>query len=274
MKQSAQWYGIGCCILFLTLAGCDYQTSTAEQKTNTGHQQQSVAVLETHIQPLALEDDMVQTRYGKLEIVRSQQEMPPDTLKLDGKQIFREEAFYLSLHQYITQNDRDLVLFGSNCGGTGCPENHFYLAVLEKNAEPAILTQENFVAYPDDLKVKTEGEKLIIDLGFAGGKHKVATLQGKELKIALEDVPKTFLGEEDCQWLQTDAIDACIEYRESDEKCADPQSEFSGYLSRGVVALSNYPGFVTEAFDRHCKAACETGKRPDYETFAKEVCSK
>lgn len=274
MRLVAPWPAIACCALGLAIAGCNDANTSAKSEKLMNETAAQVAVIETRIQPLALEDDSVQTRYGKLEIVRSQPDMPPDTLNLDGKQILRQEAFYLSLHHYVTQNERDVVVVGSNCGGTGCPENQFYLVVLDKEAPSLVLTQDNFVAYPDDLKVKADGKDLVIDLGFDTGKHKFATLQDKTLKITLNEAPKTFLGEEDCQWLHKDALAGCLEYRDSNTKCTDPQSEFSGYLARGVAALANYPGFGHEAFKKYCFTTCDTSKRPDYATFAKEVCSK
>ena len=93
-------------------------------------------------------------------------------------------------------------------------------------------------------------------------------------QITLQDAPKTFLGEDDCQWLHKEALGGCLEYRESNTKCTDPQSEFSGYLSRGVAALANYPGFGQDAFKKFCFTTCDTSKRSDYALFAKEVCSK
>ncbi|MDD5393577.1 MAG: hypothetical protein PHE17_11215 [Thiothrix sp.] len=255
---------ICCCALLLALPGC-----------NDGEKSEpKVEVLETHIQPIALEDDSLQTRYGKLEITRAKADMPPDTLKLDGGQVFREEAFYLSLHQYIQQGKRDLVLFGSNCGGTGCPQNHFYFLVLSKDAKPQTVTLDDFTAYPDDLSAKTDGEKIVLDLGFDKGKHKTAVLEDDALKVVLETVPKTFLGDEKCQWLHTDGLSACVDYHEVDDKCADPQAEFAGYLSRGVAAMADFPGFDAASFNKHCIAACASQQPADYESFAKEVCSK
>lgn len=274
MKFITPWSKIICFATCLAVVGCNDNSTTANSAQDADQATTQIDVIETKIQPLALEEDTVQTRYGKLEIVRSQPDMPPDTLNLDGKQILRQEAFYLSLHQYITQNDRDIVMVGSNCGGTGCPENQFYLVILDKDAQPVVLTKDNFIAYPDDVKVKADGKDVIIDLGFETGKHKIATLKDKEVQITLQDAPKTFLGEDDCQWLHKEALGGCLEYRESNTKCTDPQSEFSGYLSRGVAALANYPGFGQDAFKKFCFTTCDTSKRSDYALFAKEVCSK
>lgn len=257
---------LGCCVTLLLLSGCWEQ---AQQQTD-----KPLEVLETQIKQLDVADDTVQTRYGRLEITRSTPDMPPDTLLLDGKQVFQEEAFYLSLHQYITQDQRDLVLFGSNCGGTGCPTDQFHLLSLEKDKAPQTITQDAFSAYPEDLKIRADGKSLIMDMGFAAGKRKTAVLLGNELNIVLEAAPKEFLGDDNCQWLHTDGLTACAEYRDVDPQCTDPQADFTGYLMRGVAGMADYPGFDAAAFTRHCTAACLSGQPVTYETFAKETCSK
>ena len=267
LKYLAHWGLISCCSLLLTLPGCD-QPSEPPASNNR------VTVLETYIQSLAMEDDTLATRFGKLSIGYGKPDTPPDTLKLDDKQVFRKEGFYLSLHQYIKQNSRDVVLFGSNCGGSACPQNQFYFLILDREKDPEVITHEDFSADPDDLKLSVDGERLIIDLGFQAGKHKNAVLQGNKLGIELETVPKSFVGEENCRWLYDEALGACKDSQESDTSCRAPQNSFPGYLTRGVAAVGEHPGFARESFERRCKIACESAKIVDYPTFAKEVCSK
>ncbi len=129
MQGLARFGLISCCLLLLALSGCGKSREAPPTSDK-------IAVLETHIQDLSPEDDTLQTRFGKLEMVRSQPDTPPDTLKLDGKQVFEQEGFYLFLHQYIKRNERDLVLFGSNCGGTACPHSQFYFLLLAPDSEP------------------------------------------------------------------------------------------------------------------------------------------
>ena len=258
---------ISCCSLLLALPGCDKPSEPPATNNR-------VTVLETYTQALATEDDSVDTRFGKLSISSSKPDASPDTLKLDDKQVFQQEGIYLSLHQSIKQKARDVVLFGSNCGGSACPQNQFYFLVLEPDKAPEVITHRDCIADPDDLKLSVEGERLIIDLGFQAGKHKSAVLQGNKLGIELETVPKSFVGEENCRWLYDEALGACKDSQEADTSCRDPQSSFQGYLTRGVAAVGEHPGFVGEAFERRCKIACESAKIVDYPTFAKEVCSK
>ncbi|WMP16145.1 hypothetical protein [Thiothrix lacustris] len=267
MKYLAHIGLISFSCLLLALAGCDESPKPAP---NTNH----VTVLETDIQSLALEDNVVTTRFGKLSIANSKPDMPPDTLKLDNNVVFQHEGFYLSLHQYIKQNTRDVILFGTNCGGSICPQNQFYFLLIEPGKAPEIVTSQEFVADPDDLKLTVDSERLILDLGFQAGKHKNAVLQGEKLGIELETVPKSFVGEENCRWLYDEALGACKDSQEANTNCLTPQNSFQGYLTRGIAAVSEHPGFERESFDRRCKIACESAKIVDYPTFAKEVCSK
>jgi hypothetical protein len=268
MKYLAHVSWLSCCSLLLVLPGCDNRVEAPPAETP------KVTVLETYIQSLTLEDEILDTRFGKLAIAHSKTDMPPDTLTLDKQQLFQQEGFYLSLHYYVKQNTRDVVLFGSNCGGTACPQHQFYFLLLNKDANPEIVTHPDFSAIPEDLTLNVDGDRLLLDLGFQAGKHKNAVLQTNKLGIELETVPKSFVGEENCRWLYDEALGACKEHQETDTSCRDPQINFPGYLTRGIAAVREHPGFIHEAFERRCKIACESTKIVDYPTFAKEVCSK
>ncbi|UOG92870.1 MAG: hypothetical protein L3K52_03840 [Candidatus Thiothrix sulfatifontis] len=269
LKYLAHLSWVSACSLLLLLAGCDNAPENPAASPSS-----NVTVLETYIQALELENETLDTRFGKLQITHSQPDSPPDSLLLNDKKIFQQEGFYLSLHYYIKQNNRDVVLFGTNCGGTACPQNQFHFLLLEEDADPIMVSHPDFNAVPEDLTVNVDGERLLLDLGFQAGKHKNAVLQGSQLGIELETVPKSFVGEENCRWLYEEALGACKEHRETDGNCADPQASFPGYLTRGVAAVGEHPGFVGESFGRRCKIACESAKIVDYPTFAKEVCSK
>jgi hypothetical protein len=266
MKQWKRLGGIlGCALLLAALSACD----------ENGQSHSPVDVVETHITAIPTDhDNALQTRYGKVETARSAPDMPNDSLTLDGKEMFRDEGFFVSIQYYIQQEQRDLVLFGANCGGSGCPESHYQFLILDGQNQPKLVANEDFYALPGDVSIETNGLKILLDLGFEAGKHKRAVLEGDKLSISLETAPKEYLGDEKCQWLHTDALSACTEYRDVDPKCAEPQSEFAAYLSRGVAAMADFPGFDGDAFDRHCLSACETGQPAPFETFAKEVCSK
>lgn len=255
-----------CTLLLASLQGCD------------GNRQQddsAVKVIETRIQVIPDDqDDALQTRYGKLATAHSAPDLPADSLTLDGKEIFRDEGFFVSIQYYIQQDQRDLVLFGANCGGSGCPESHYQFLILDGKSQPQLVSNDNFYALPGDVSIDTSGLKILLDLGFEAGKRKHAVLDGNALSITLEPAPKEYLGDEKCQWLHTDALNACAEYHDVDPKCTEPQSEFAGYLMRGVSGMSDFPGFDADAFNRQCINACITGKPAPFETFAREVCSR
>ncbi|MFN3785424.1 MAG: hypothetical protein ACK4RS_01160 [Thiothrix sp.] len=88
-------------IVTLTL-GCDQRPTQSSNNTRSAATDATgVAVQETYLRALTFEEDTLDTRFGKLEITYSRAGMPPDTLSLAGKQVFRQEGFYLSLHYYL-----------------------------------------------------------------------------------------------------------------------------------------------------------------------------
>lgn len=218
--------------------------------------------------------DKLQTRAGLLEIAHSDFNSPPDSLVLNGKVVFKEEGFYLSVYQLFSFSDHDAVLFSSNCGGSGCPANDFAFLVVRQGTEPKVIKVDGFDAYPSEVKTKQEGNAVKLNLGFSAGKRKLATLEGEQLTIRLEDVAPQALDETQCKWLHTDAMPACVEARTTNPDCADPQGTFAGVIMRGVAATSDYPGFVHSGFDQQCQQACQTGKAADYAAFGSAVCSK
>ncbi len=218
--------------------------------------------------------DKLKTRIGLLEIGRSDLNAPPDSLVLDGKVVFKEEDFYLSLYKVFNFPDYDAVLFASNCGGSGCPANDFAFLLVRQGTEPQVVKAENFDAYPSDVKTLQEGNTIQLTLGYTGGKRKLATLEREQLTIWLEDVPPQPLEEEQCQWLHTNAMPACVEARNRNPDCSDPQDDFSGAIMRSVAATADYPGFVQSEFDQQCQQACQNGKASDYAVFGANVCSK
>ncbi len=266
MKRWKRPVGIlGCALLLAALSACDNHQQTPNP----------VNVVETHITAIPTDhDNALQTRYGKVATARSAPDMPNDSLTLDGKELFRDEGFFVSIQYYIQQDQRDLVLFGVNCGGSSCPESHYQLLILDGQNQPQLVSNEDFYALPGDVSINTSGLNILFDLGFDSGKRKHAVFDGDKLTVTLETVPKEYLGDEKCQWLHTDALSACTEYRDVDPKCAEPQSEFADYLTRGIEGMADFPGFDAEAFDRQCTNACITGKPAPFEAFAREVCSK
>jgi uncharacterized protein YecT (DUF1311 family) len=216
----------------------------------------------------------LKTRAGLLEIARSDFNSPPDSLALNGKVVFKEENYYLSLYRVFSFADHDAVLFASNCGGTACQTNDFAFLVVKQGAESTVIKADDFYAYPNAVKTTQDGNTVKLALGFSGGKRKQATLDGEQLTIRLDDVPPQPLEEEHCKWLHTDAMPACVEGRTANPDCSEPQGDFSGAVMRGVAAVADYPGFVHSGFDQQCQMACQQGQAADYTSFGSAVCSK
>ncbi len=244
-------------------------SNTDAEKPILGGKQQSVETLLPENTP-----DKLNIRAGLLEIGRSDFNSPPDSLVLNGKVVYKDEGNYLALYKIFTFPDHDAVLFSSNCGGTACQTDDFAFLVVKQGAEPKVVEADDFYAYRTVVKTMQDGNNIKLNLGYSGGKRKLATLDGEQLTIHLEDVPPQPLEEESCQWLHKDAMSACVEARDRNPDCSDPQGDFAGVIMRGVAAMADYPGFVQSGFDQQCQQACRDGKASDYVTFSGEVCSK
>lgn len=268
--RMAHWLGMLC-----LLAACSPAEDNKATRQAAPHPMQ---VTEVYVQELQAPDaneelDSVATRFGVLAIGRSDPNATLDTLLLDGKPVFQQEDMYLSLHYYFRRNEGDIVLFSSNCGGTGCQYDDFYYLLLSPNHAPKTVTAENFRTYRENLAPKVEGGNIILDLGYQDGKQKIATLAGETVSIALQVVPKSFIGEQDCRWLYDEALKSCRSLHGTDG-CKNPEEAMPAYLTRGISIIGEHPGFAAEAFTRRCQLACTTDSVVDYPTFAKEVCSQ
>lgn len=252
------WCLLGC-VLMGVLAGCSGKGEYYDRKLNAGERL----------------DTLLETRFGTLEIVRSQQDAPLDSVSLDGKIFLKRDFEYLTLYHYFVQPERDVVLMGANCGGTGCPFDELFFVVLRDGAAPVIFTDDQMYAFPNELDATQQDGVIRVGLGYLEGKQQTAFLhKNSPPEIVLSEPLQRPLEQEYCEWLHADAMNACVEYQDTDARCEDPQGGFVGYLMRGVAAIADRPGFVSAAFDQACVAACKTGAPSDYTVFATQVCSQ
>lgn len=262
-------YVLVCVLVASWLVGCGGDDEYYDRKLNDGD------ALETRLE----------TRFGTLEVIRSHQDSPLDAVTLDGKVFLKREFEYLTLYHYFVQPKRDVVLMGANCGGTGCPFDELFFVVLRDDAEPTIFTDDQMYAFPNEIDALQKEGTIRVGLGYVEGKQQTAFLHKQtgsgaklssklKLEIVLSEPLQRPLETEYCEWLHTDAMNACAEYQDTDAKCEDPQAGFVGYLMRGVAAIADRPGFVSSAFEQACIGACKTGAPIDYATFATEVCSQ
>lgn len=256
------WYAVWCVFVAGWLFGCSNDNEYYDRKLNEGDK------LET----------LLETRFGTLEVMRSQQDAPLDAVSLDGKPFLKRDFEYLTLYHYFVQPKRDVVLMGANCGGTGCPFDELFFIVLRDDAEPTVFADDQMYAFPNEIDALQKDGTIRVGLGYVEGKQQTAFLHkhdaaGTKLEIVLSEPLQRPLEVEYCEWLHTDAMNACAEYKDTDAKCEDPQAGFMGYLMRGVAAIADRPGFVSAAFEQACIGACKTGAAIEYTAFATEVCS-
>lgn len=220
-------------------------------------------------------DTVLETRFGQLEVVRSHQDAPLDAVNLDGETFLKRDFEYLTLYHYFVQPERDVVLMGANCGGTGCPFDELFFVILREGTAPVVFTDDQMYAFPNEIDALQADGVIRVGLGYLEGKQQTAFLRkNSPPEIVLSEPLLRPLETEYCKWLHSDAMNACVEYKDTDAKCEDPQAGFVGYLMRGVAAIADRPGFVSTAFDQACVDACQTGAAADYSPFATQVCSQ
>ncbi|HJV07874.1 MAG TPA: hypothetical protein VJ642_11315 [Chromobacteriaceae bacterium] len=218
---------------------------------------------------------LLKTRYGTLRLVPSDPELGiSDTLMLGKRQLWREEAYHLNLYQRFELGTQDVVLLGSNCGGTGCPNDDLSLVVLAPGQGPRIIGHKHFYSNDGTVNPQANGKQLVIDLGFENRKRKLAIYDGSTLKIELAAVTARPLNAADCKWTYEYAAAGCVEAAQSDVSCRSPQDTFPGVTYRGVAAIAHQPGFKTGNFDKLCVNMCKTRQLVNYNTFRKAVCGQ
>ena len=218
--------------------------------------------------------EQLQTRQGLLTLGHSSAEMPPDTLLLAGKTVHSVDGNYITLHKLFPVGDSDVVLFSSNCGGSGCIDNDFGFLILKPNAAPKVVSHKELSANLGEVKTQQQGDTILMQLGYNAGKQVVATYKNEQVSLDYKTLPPQALKAEDCKWLYNEAIkSACIDAKESNADCSDPTGTFIGAAMIEFAAISNYPGFKTEGFTQQCQQACRTGKTVDYASFSYVACS-
>lgn len=260
-------------LALLVLAACSQQPDS--------DQPDAVADQAGQLQEYVLHDlsddypNFIQTRFGLLEIERWGEKTDCfASLFLDGFPVFCTNDGYLVFHHHIQHNQRDLILFLTDPGGTAYQFSQFWFLVLEPGAEPLALTHKGFTGLKIDATVEPEGANLIVNLGFESGWRKTARLEGRELRVDFETAPDVPLSQERCQWLHREALAECAALKHRGYSCADPGYGLSGYIFRSLLYMAERPGFPWDQFISLCTAACETGYFPEYSSFTRQVCSR
>lgn len=218
------------------------------------------------------EIDELSSRFGKVEVVRSLPDGPPDTISVNGKSIFTQEDFYVGLIEKFELESYDALLFGVNCGGTGCPNDELSFLILTKNEPPKVITSDKFYSLDGTVESESVNGRVVVDLGYDDGRLKRAILNLGKVEVTYSEAAKKPLEKDDCKWLHEYSMNECVAFKQSYGDCQDPWGKFSGVTMRGVAAISNHPGFGGEAFDSSCLKACDTGRSVDFREFEVKIC--
>lgn len=217
--------------------------------------------------------DTLNTRFGKLEVVRSSADSTPDALRLKGRIIHRNEMFYLNLYQRFELGREDVVLLGANCGGSGCLNDDLSLLVLAPGHSPRVLSDPAFQSNDGTVKAASDGRQVSVELGFENGKAKRALYDGQRLQITSVPLGRVALPAGECRWVYDYAAQGCAEAAKSDPQCRDPQATFPGVTYRGLAAVANHPGFSSGRFDKLCRQICQRRQVVSYAQFGQTVCT-
>ena len=214
--------------------------------------------------------EKIQTALGTVEVVQSSPDSSPDTIKIGGKVAYVEEGMYMNLRENFSLPNEEVVFFGVNCGGTGCPNDELHFLILSRGEKPKVISNGEFSSSDGTVKPKMKDGKITVDLGYYDGKRKRAELSADKILIHLTPQPVSPMRLEDCRWLYKYSVDECIG---ASPDCENPSNAFSNMVMKGVAAFSNHPGFVSKNFDTVCATACNSGKKISFDEYQKIVCS-
>ncbi len=218
------------------------------------------------------------TRFGQVLVKQSQDDSssPSELLYVsDIVVLVTDEA--LHLYNVMPLGESDVVLFGSNCRGSGCPNDDLSLLLLRKDVPPTVITSPNFHSLDETVVAKVQGDTIIINLGFEKRQKKIAVFDGHRLTIKLTNPHRLeSLSHANCLWIYESARDQCWSITAPyDEGCNELMELFqnaTGAVGRGISSLSNNPGFNPNEFRLACITACKTRKPPSFQKFQRSVC--
>lgn len=229
------------------------------------------------------EGDVITTRAGRMTLVQEESYPPRHKVKLGETTVIEgPEGEYLTLHGSYPVGSQDVILVGNQCTGTACWVPQLSLLVLEPGKKPRRLSDDRFFRVgPSPEGPPRDGlvdGVLQLDLGFHGGKLKLARYDGEKLSFLFEDRGRPPLNEAQCKEVH-ESVQACVPNdltdlcRDSDGTFDGLIRELSGVFSRSVISISQHPGFSKDGFTRACIATCRSGKPPALgASFRASVC--
>lgn len=141
-----------------------------------------IAVLASH---QAFAADRMATRYGNLQVDSKE---PYEAMLLhNGKKIYGEGNYTISLEQKFQVGDQDVVLVGHSEGGNACPATYFFVTLKPGNK---VEKSPDFGTCSDLVEVKQDAAGIMVNMPKMNGRGKakyvykngVVTENGKPLK--------------------------------------------------------------------------------------------
>lgn len=217
--------------------------------------------------------DELETKFGVLRTAYVRSPIGLDFFVFLGGKLLHEGPCHIYGVYYIGQ--QPWVLVGTNQGGMNPNDLSFLKINKDKSASEITYKGPHFFAsYEQVLDVETDGNRLVVDLGFENQKQKLAILENNKISIEYREVNLNALTLEDCRALYGIAKDECTwEHTRSDcQKRAIRMTPSSIVNLSGLKHVSNKPGFDKNGFDDECFKACESGAISQYEDFSKSAC--
>jgi len=224
----------------------------------------------------------LETKSGVLRVVDREQPWRgyfgfPDTLLLDGSEIFTHLGEFISLHGAYLVGDKTYVLIGENCGGTGCRFDDLSFLELNGHDKARIISNGDFHGDLDKITVSQEDNKIIVDLDLEKKQLKKAVLENGVLTITRTPVPYSPMTEVDCGGVYDTYSNECPKkfMPTCGERFKDVEGRDAAFSNHGMWELryaTNNPGFNGDGFYTECVKACETGQTVDFKTFYDSAC--
>ncbi len=210
-----------------------------------------------------------ESRFGTvLEVGTREHPHPNSTLLVDGVKVFEALQTYLHFEGLFELGDTDALLFGLGCGGNSCAPDPLVLVLLRADHPPAVINPPTLVSGDHTLAAHVDGQRLLLDLGFEGGKRKSAELHNGQVSVTLQESPAGVVPR----------ICALL-YEMSARNCTDRQFGCDRAIPIGgnmdvklTTHASRQPGYSRAALMSICNEVCKTGVMIEPGRYAREVC--
>lgn len=194
---------------------------------------------------------------------------------LNGKTVYRAtgDRNFILMRGHFVMTNADVLLLSLGCAcSDGVPDPLVFL-VLETSGKVQAVTDKRFFSSDGTIRPRTVDGIPEVDLGFEGGRVKIASLRSGSISIAFHEAPTKLLEEKDCRPLYERMASECTKPTQYERSCGqDMETWYSRATLFTLRAYEQHPGFKRPGWDGSCRATCQ-GSPPDYSKFRKEACS-